>query len=539
MRQHGFDSHMRRCKRAEKSGFDYPQGRIMKENYYLKIGRAADLENPRERFFFRLFEMLPGVLSFGVLFLVIFLSWRRPIYVAIFIIIFVVFWFFRTVYFSLHLWSAYKKMGEHEKINWLERLRELDWQNICHLVIIPMHKEPLEIVRDGFKSLEKTDYPKDKMIVVLACEERVKDSVYRTAEEIEREFGNRFFKFLITWHPAHLPGEISGKGSNESWATKKAKKEIIDPLKIPYENVIFSSFDIDTCVFPKYFSCLTYHYLTSQKPTRTSFQPVPLFINNIWQAPVVSRIFSFSSTFWHAINQERPEKIITFSSHSMSFKAVVDVGFKQTNIVSDDSRIFWQCFLYYNGDYYVQPLYYPVSMDANVTKNFFRNLINLYKQQRRWAYGVGDIAYFLFGFCKNKEISLKKKLSLGFELIEGHFSWATASILIFLLGWLPLILGEVEFSHTLISYNLPRIISRIMTVSMLGLVGSIYLSFLILPPKPPEYGRFKYLVFAFSWLLFPIMMIFFTALPALDAQARWLLGRYMGFWPTEKFRKKL
>ena len=51
---------------------------------------------------------------------------------------------------------------------------------------------------------------------------------------------------------------------------------------------------------------------------------------------------------------------------------------KQTNIVSDDSRIFWQCFFKYNGDYRVKPLYYPISMDANVARSFFRTLIKGY-----------------------------------------------------------------------------------------------------------------------------------------------------------------
>jgi len=512
--------------------------RVMTSDYYLRVGRAKDLENKKERFLFRLFEIFPGVLSWGVLFLVVLLSWWKPFWVAIFIIIFVVFWFFRTIYFSLHLWSGYKKMAEQEKINWLKKLKELkNWENIYHLIVIPMYEEPLEIVRGTLKSLENTDYPKNKMIVVLACEEKAEDKVFKTVQEIEKNFGPKFLKFLVTWHPQNLPGEISGKGSNETWAAKKAKEKIIDPLAIPYENIIFSSFDADTCVLPRYFSCLTYCFLTSEKPTRTSFQPIPLFTNNIWQASVISRVFSFSSSFWHTMNQERPEKLVTFSSHSMSFKALNDVGFKQTNVVSDDSRIFWQCFLKYNGDYTVLPMYYPVSMDANVAKNFLRTLINIYKQQRRWAYGVGDIPYFLFGFLKNKKISLMKKISLAMELIEGHFSWATASIMIFLLGWLPLVVGGSEFSQTIISYNLPKVISRVMTLAMIGLVSSVYLSFILLPPRPPEYGRFKYLVFAFSWLFFPIMMIFFGSLPALDAQTRWLLGRYMGFWPTEKVRK--
>jgi len=190
-----------------------------------------------------------------------------------------------------------------------------------------------------------------------------------------------------------------------------------------------------------------------------------------------------------------------------------------------------------NGDYKVQPIFYPISMDANCAKTFFRTLINVYKQQRRWAYGVCDIPYFLFGFLKNKKIPFSRKVSLGFELIEGHWSWATASFLIFFLGWLPLILGGPQFSQTILSYSLPRVTSRILTVSMIGLVASAYFSLILLPPKPPQYGRFKYLLLFFEWFLLPLIMIFFTSLPALDAQTRLMLGKYMGFWPTEKFRK--
>lgn len=512
----------------------------MVDDYYLKIGKASDLKNSRDRAFFRFFEIFPGLLSWGTLFLVIILSWRKPFLISIFIIIFVVYWLVKTIYFSFHLKAGYQKMRENEKIDWLEKLNTLDlknWRDIYHLVLLPIYQEPLEIIRETVSALEKSDFPKTRMIVVLSFEERAREKTQKVAEEIEKEFKNKFFKFLVTWHPKNLPGEIAGHGSNDAWAAKKAKELFIDPLKIPSENIIVSSFDADTVVPQKYFSCLTYYYLTSEKPTKTSFQPIPLYINNIWQAPIFSQIFAFSSTFWHTMNQERPEKLITFSSHSMSFRALTEVGFKQTNVVSDDSRIFWQCFFYYDGDYRVEPIFYPVFMDANASKNFWQTARNIYRQQRRWAYGVGEIAYFLFGCLKNKKIPRKKKISLGFELIEGHWSWATASFLIFLLGWLPLVLGGAEFSQTLISYNLPKITSRILTLAMIGLVGSCYFSLLLLPPKPPDYGRYKYLFFALGWLLLPVMMIFFTTLPALDAQTRWMLGRYLGFWPTEKIRK--
>ncbi len=505
---------------------------------YLRIGKAKDIEKIGDRIIYRIFEILPGLLSWGALVLVVILSKFRPLWVSIFIVIFVIYWLFKTAYFSLHLWGGYKKMAGFEKKDWLSKVKQIEgWKDICHLVIIPMYRESYQVVRDGFKSLVETNYPNEKMIVVLACEEKTRGEVEETARKIEKEFGSRFFKFMVTWHPAGLEGEIAGKGSNETWSARKAKEEIIDKLKIPYEKIIFSSFDADTCVYPEYFSCVSYHYLTTEKPTRTSFQPVPLFTNNMWDAPVISKIFSFSSTFWHTMNQERPDKLVTFSSHSMSFKALVEVGFKQTNVVSDDSRIFWQCFFKYDGDYKAEPLYYPVSMDSNVSSSIFKTLLNIYKQQKRWAYGAGDIPYFLFGCLKNNKIPFKKKISLGFEIIEGHFSWATASIMIFLLGWLPLVLGGIDFSQTIVSYSLPKVISRVMTVSMIGLVSSVYLSFMLLPPRPPDYGKWKYLVFAFGWLAFPFMMIFFGSLPALDAQTRLMTGRYMGFWATEKFRK--
>jgi len=517
------------------------------EDYYLKINKAPDLKERKERIIFRIFEIFPGTLSWLTLFLAIFLSWQKPFWIAIFIIFFVIFWLLRTIYYSFHLRAGYQKMKEYEKINWLERLKQLpptryqipvdSWLELYHLIIFPMYKEPIEIVRDSFRALINADYPKDKMIVVLACEERGSETVRKIAKIIENEFGKKFFKFLITFHPQNLSGEIAGKASNETWAAKKTKELIIDPLKIPYQNIILSSLDADTKIFPRYFSCLTYHYLTIENPTRTSFQPTPLFINNIWQAPGISRVFSFFSTFWHIINQQRPEKLITFSSHSMSFKALVDIDFKQTNVVSDDSRIFWQCFLKFDGDYKVQPIFYPVSMDANVSRSFLRTLINIYKQQRRWAYGVGDIPYFLFGFLKNKKIPVSKKIYLGFELIEGHWSWATASILIFLLGWLPLVLGGEKFNQTLFSYNLPTITRDILTISMVGLIFSIYFSLNLLPPEHFKQGNLKYFLFAFQWFLIPLIMIIFISFPALDAQTRLMLAKYMGFWPTEKIRK--
>jgi len=519
----------------------------MEKNFYLNIGRASEITDKKERRFYRFLEIFPGFLSWLTLFLVVSLSWLLPFWMAIFIIAFDVYWLLKTIFLSLHMRSAFFKMKINLKRNWLNELGKVNigseilagtkWQDIYHLVILPMYKEPLEVVRHTFLSLTKINHPLNKLIIVLAIEERGGETASNIAKEMESEFGNKFFKFLITRHPANVAGEIAGKGSNDSWAIKEVKNKIINELQIPYERIIVSCFDVDTLVHPDFFGCLTYNYLSSQKPLRSSFQPIPLYINNIWHAPAFARIFSFSTTFWQMIQQSRPERLITFSSQSIGFKPLVEIGFWQTNVVSEDSRIFWQCLLNFDGDWQTAPLFFPVYMDANVAPTFWQTMKNQYKQIQRWAYGVENNSYFLYGFSKNKKISWKKKLHFGFNMIESAHSLTTNSLIIFLLGWLPTVIGRGLFSETLLSYNLPYITRLIMTLAMVGLVFTAAIATNLLPPRPPYYGRFKYIWMVLQWLLFPINMIIFGSLPALDAQTRLALGKYLGFWNTPKARK--
>ncbi|MBI1888874.1 MAG: glycosyltransferase family 2 protein [Candidatus Spechtbacteria bacterium] len=372
---------------------------------------------------------------------------------------------------------------------------------------------------------------------MLTIEEAAGEEASRIAGKLKEEYSGKFPNFFITTHPSGLPGEIPGKGSNERWAGLWIKENFIDRKKIPYEHTIVSTLDADTVVYPHYFSCLAYHYLTCQKPLRSSFQPIPLFINNIWQAPALSRVIAFSSTFWHTMNQERPEKHLTFSSHAMPFHALADIGFWEPNVVSEDSRIFWQCFLHYNGDYRVISLYYPVRMDANVARSFWRTLLNIYRQQRRWAYGAADIAYFLSGFLKNKKIPKSLMWQYGFSTFEGFYSWATHAILIFILGWLPLILGDQNFHTTVISYNLPRLTRTLLAIAMVGILSSASMTILLLPSRPKTFGRWRYIFMVLQWFLVPATLIIFGSFPAIEAQIRLMLGKYLGFWPTEKFRR--
>ena len=519
-------------------------------HYYTRIGKYTDLAEKSERKLYRLFEILPGFLSWATLILVFFLSFAQPVAIALFIIVFDVYWLIRVVYMTLHFRVAFGHVRRNMKINWLEKLEQLSpaeyslpvigsWQEIFHLIILPTYKEGTEVIGAALNGLAGANYPTSKMIVVLTQEERAgREFNEEVARSINARFQNEFFKLLIVQHPSDITGELAGKGANIAWAGKHAKREIVDEMGVPYSHVIVSAFDIDTIVFPEYFGRLAYVYLTTRDPLHASYQPVPFYINNVWEAPSFARIIAFSSTFWYMILQERVEAATTFSSHSMPFQALVDVDFWQTNMVSEDSRIFMQCLLRYDGDYRVEPLFYPVTMDANVAPTFWKTIANVYKQQRRWGWGVESIPYLLFGFYKNKTVPKFKKFFLLFTQLEGFWSWATNALVIFLLGWLPVVFGGNQFNQTVLSFNLPTLTRTIMTLATVGLVTTAIFSIMILPPRPPKFGKFKYIWMLLQWFLFPVTTIILGAIPALDAQTRLMLGKYMGFWVTPKIKTK-
>lgn len=507
--------------------------------YYLDVGRASDLKDPKERRIYRAFEILPGALVWSTLIGMVVFSWLFPTFTAFFIIGFCTYWLLRTGHFVLHLNAAYKQMKKNMEVNWQDRLNQLpavNWKEIYHLVIFPMHKEGLEVLRGSFKALASSRYPKEKMIVVLGTEERAGAEAQEVAKKIKKEFGNKFFKFLVTVHPEGIKGEIVGKGSNETWAARRVKDKIIDPLKIPYQNIIVSCFDADTQVYPQYFGCLAYYYLINPNALRSSFQPIPLYFNNILEAPFFSRVVSSSNVFWQMMQQQRPEKITTYSSHSMSFKALVEIDFWQTNVVSEDAGVFWKAFLFYDGDYQIIPIHYPLSMDSCVAKNTWATIVNQYKQQRRWAWGSEGIPYLLFGFLKNKKIPFRKKFRYAFLMIESFWAWGTNALLILFLGWLPLFLGSNEFNTTVLSYNLPQATRNLMIIALFGVVACIIISTLLFRLSNFRLSRRKILFMVVQWIFLPVSLIIFGAIPAIEAQTRLMLGKYMGFFPTEKFR---
>ncbi len=99
-----------------------------------------------------------------------------------------------------------------------------------------------------------------------------------------------------------------------------------------------------------------------------------------------------------------------------------------------------------------------------------------------------------------------------------------------------MLLGGDRFNATVLSSNLPYVTQGLMSYAMVGLFLSAIISTLLLPKRPPQYSIWKKVFMFLEWLFIPVVIIFFGAIPCLDAQIRLMLGKYMGFWVTPKER---
>ena len=499
------------------------------------VGRATDLSGKKYAFY-RLLEILPGLASWGTLILVVLLSVYAPFVASYFVIAFALYWVLKTAFLSYHLRYNWKRLRHHMSLDWKMMVERFDFGHLYHVVILPFYKEPASVIEASLEALIKVNYDLNKIIIVLASEERSGSHGKEVCALMKERYADKFGSFLIASHPIDLPGEMPGKGSNAAYAAEQVRTQILDVKGIRYDETLVSIFDIDTVLYPDYFNCLVWHFMTAKNPLKSSFQPVPIFNNNIWEAPAVSRVVAMSSTFWEMVQQERPERMATFSSHSVSFQALYEVGYWQTNMVSEDSRIFWNLLIANDGKYDVIPLSYPVSMDANAAPSLWQTIVQIYKQHRRWTYGVENLCYILYHFSRNKNIPLKKRITVALQQAEGYWSLVTNPIMLFILGWAPIFLGGQEFHQTVLSFNLPIIVRDLLILAMFGLVISSVISLSLIPPRPENASRFRYVVMALQWIMIPATMIIFSAIPGLDAQTRLMFGKYMGFWVTPKTR---
>ncbi len=500
-------------------------------------------EFTNKRWFVRLMEIFPGLLTWTALISPIVLSILDPALVAYFIIGFDLYWLTKTLRLNYYLIRGYHRLHRAQRTDWLAKLDELpgsqegaiDPKQLYHAVIIATFNESKDILEPSIRSLSHVKYPLERIILVVAYEERGGEQVEATVKSLVKEYGGQFAWATAVKHPDGIIGEVKGKGANITFAGRKLAAEVkrrgIDP-----ENVIVTTLDADHRPHPEYFAYLSYLYASDPGRIHRSYQPIPMFYNNIWDAPAPMRVIATGSSFWMIVESMRPHRLRNFAAHAQGLKTLLDTDFWSVTTIVEDGHQYWRTYFTYDGNHKVIPVWLPIYQDAVLAKTYLRTFRAQYLQLRRWAWGISDFSYVMRNSLRNRKIKRLEKLAQIGRLVEGHFSWATAPLILSFAGWLPLLLNP-SFQDQVLAHQLPRIASWILTSTLFGLLITVFISLISLPERPPRHRRTKIISMVAQWALLPIVTIFFSAFAAIDAQTRLMLGWYMEFYVTEKSTK--
>lgn len=525
---------------------------------------VKDIEIPYEKDRgrrYRFFEILPGATSWSVLILPFVLSTFVPKVVIFFIIAYLLLWFVKSIGMDVRAIQGYKKMELYKKLNWTDMIDDLeagkihhsqkmypDWHkrnidrlaiapapvkpsDLIHAIIIATYKESREVLEPTIQAVLESKYDMSKVILVLAFEERGGPDTEVRANQLVAEYKDKFMGALAVKHPDNMPGEVRGKGGNITFAGRELEKYLkaraIDPIR-----VVVTTLDSDNRPHPWYLASVSYTYCICPEPQYISFQPIPIFTNNIWDAPAPMRVVATGNSFWMTLMMLRPHILRNFSAHAQSMQTLIDTDYWSVRTIVEDGHQFWRTYFRYEGKHEVYPIFLPIFQDAVFAGGYWKTLKAQFIQMRRWAWGASDIAYVADkGFFTPNTISRFDVWAKWLRLMEGHVSWATSALLIAFGALIPALFNPKDLSSNL----LPITASRIETIALAGIFVTLYFSLKILPPKPARYKRRRTFFMIIQWVYLPVTTIVYSGASALYSQTRLMFGKYLDkFDVTEK-----
>lgn len=528
--------------------------------------RSIEIPQPQDRTkAYRFFEVMPAILTFLVLSLPILLARYNPKADAYFILLYMMLWFVRAMNLNVYSFRGWKTLSQHKAQNWQKLNKDLEdltprhltapkWHakniarvakyipeskrikpsEVYHAIIICFWNESLDVLEPTIESVIKSNYDLNKVILLMAYEQRGGEKVQKDAETLIKKYSKNFYHAEAVMHPWPMFGEVVGKGGNATYAGRRLEK-ILKEKSIDADKVLVTTLDADNHPDKEYLGALTYTYCSTEEPLYASYQPLPMYTNNIWDAPAPMRVIATGNTIWNMMLSLRPHMLRNFSAHAQPMSALIETDFWSTRTIVEDGHQYWRSFFRFDGKHTVYPIYVPIYQDAVLTDKYVRTLKAQFVQVRRWAWGASDIAYVAYqGFMKKNNVPKLKLIRQFLALVESHLGWSTAPLLILLSSRLLLYIQPQNY----LANQLPLVASWVAKVAMIGILVTLYITFKSLPPKPLRYKKHRTLFMWIQWIYLPVTAIVYSSFAAIYSQVRLMFGWYLGFVVTEKAVKK-
>ena len=450
--------------------------------------------------------------------------------------------------------------------------------NIIHFPLFSIYDESSEIIIRGLKSVYDSGYDLSKICVLISQEARLgnekninfqneiskidwlntlvfaendMDLVYNsehlnleysnsTLNNFAKTFGPNKLNVIITQHPDGLVGEIKGKSSNEDWAARQVSL-FVKSCNLDSELCVVTSFDADSRVGENFFQILSFQYCNNETRFVTGFQPMPVFSNNLFDVDLLPFLVGINTTFWTMVQYSLLDGMHFFANYSVPLVLAQRVDFWQRDIIAEDALFFSKCLIKTDGEFQVVPSYNHFNSDNIESDNYWQTMVNQYNQLRRWAWGgIESFPYKFYNFfvLPKSKVDIRHRISLVFNDWFSHFCWSTLPVVFSLIVFLPALVN-LEFAKSTIAVNFYELLFYFSLISYTSLGVVITIIFLFIYPQAVGTHSTKDI----SWqhklnILIPILIspliMFVWGPPAIDAQIRGILGKYMGYWVTPK-----
>ncbi|KAJ8606620.1 hypothetical protein CTAYLR_008374 [Chrysophaeum taylorii] len=289
-------------------------------------------------------------------------------------------------------WEAEAARVVEERVD--EDAAALRFEDVIHLVVIPNYKESTVTLRRTLTTLAEQRDARRALVVVLAMEAR-DPSALATSRALNAEFGTQFRNFHTTLHELR-PGEVAGKSSNENWAVRCAKQQLVNVQGVDQSRIIVTVCDADTYFHTSYFAALTHAYVCEPPTTRSRrfWQAATNFYPNSDEVPVLCSVryallsVGFLGQLANPIHYRLP-----FAVYSLALDLAQEAGYWDPAVIPEDWHMFLRCFYATGGAARVKPVFFPVGCECVTDAGAFRTVSACYQQAVRWQWGAIDIGF--------------------------------------------------------------------------------------------------------------------------------------------------
>jgi hypothetical protein len=488
----------------------------------------------------RLFEAAPGLATWILLlapaWIPIVFHLSGALFVAFAVLIFDVYWLFRSVSVLSGIFDTYRKLRRDMAIDWLQRCLadeaggDVHPLRYFHLSVIPTYTEPYHVLERTVQAIVDAKYPGDlKLIGIITRETDLPG--WENVARLKEKFGSQVRGLYHIKDPLE-PGIVIGKSAAMNWGGRWMHR-VLTEEGFELDKVLITDLDSDYRVHPQYFAWISWHHAREARRDYTIWQPVPLFHNNIWQVPMAVRVMSASTSQWQMFLHSRPHRLVAFSSYTCSLRFVHEIGYWDKDVIPEDSRFYWKAFFKFGELFSVKSCYLPLYGDSPQSRDYASTHVSQYNQIKRWAWGITDVPYVLARLFKHPEIPLGLRIRRFMNLVLNHLNWIFLPMFLMFGASVP-VWVSVDFSLTDLGQTLWGWSGLVLTAAVSTVIFLMWIEYKMLPPKPADWPRWKRIGIHLQYVAYPIVGLVLSVLPALEAHTRLLLGRYLEYRVTEK-----